>query len=196
MDIHLGEHQRQEDADGKERQHLGKEEHAGHHRIAPLLRSEQREPRSGSGLFLSAIRQSILVAEIGMDVGESFLRAPLGDVPQGGFGRAEADEEGDQAGYNGSAEHETPAVVAKGGDKTVHEKADNIRNAIADGPEDQQPPQDARAFFGRSPFAEQWDAHRIVRADEHTQDKAHYGDEQRIGKEELQHGNDGRQQHE
>ena len=131
-----------------------------------------------------------------MDVGESFLRAPLGDVPQGGFGRAEADDEGDQAGHNGSAEHETPAVVAKGGDKTVHEKADNIRNAIADGPEDQQPPQDARAFFGRSPFAEQWDAHRIVRADEHTQDKAHYGDEQRIGEEELQHGNDGRQQHE
>ena len=42
-------------------------------------------------------------------------------------------------------------------------------------------PQDARAFFGRSPFAEQWDAHCIVRADEHTQDKAHYGDEQRIG---------------
>lgn len=75
-------------------------------------------------------------------------------------------------------------------------KKPTIYEAIADGPEDQQPPQDARAFFGRSPFAEQWDAHRIVRADEHTRTKRTYGDEQRIGEEELQHGNDGRQQHE
>lgn len=98
---------------------------------------------------------------------------PLGDVPQGGFGRAEADDEGDQAGHNGSAEHETPAVVAKGGDKTVHEKADNIRNAIADGPEDQQPPRMPARFLAGAHSAEQWDAHRIVRADEHTQEKAH-----------------------